>query len=77
MSTTSKQVSAYVLACAAIAEAVRGLGEVPEGHLYTRVMDKMDLATFTGIVDRLVGAGLVHRAGSHMLTWTGPKGGAA
>jgi hypothetical protein len=63
--------TAAVRVCAAVAEAIRSLGEVPSGHLYARLMSDMDLATSQRIIAALVGAGLVRQDDSHLLTWIG------
>lgn len=67
-----KQRQAAIAMTRALAEAIRDLKEVPAGHLYAQVMGHLSLETFESIIGILVGAGLVTRAGSHMLTWTGP-----
>lgn len=68
---TRKQIEAAIEVTRAIADAIRDLGTVPEGHLYARVMGQMSLSTFTKIIDTLVGADLVRRS-NHELTWIGP-----
>jgi len=55
----------------AIAQAIHDLGSVPEGHLYARLMDKLDLSQFTALIDCIVNTGLVKRSPSHLLTWEG------
>ena len=67
------QTEAVLMTVHAIAEAIRGLGEVPAGHLYAQVMSRMSLESFEAIIGVLIGAGLVKRGSSHMLTWIGPK----
>lgn len=61
----------------AIAEAIRDLGNVPSGHLYAQLCGAVTLNQYEGIISILIDAGLVRRASSHLLTWIGPKGGAA
>ena len=56
-----------------VADAIQELGSVPAGHLYAAVMGHMSLETFEGIVGVLVGAKLVRRDASHLLTWIGPR----
>lgn len=63
---------AAILAIHAVGEAIEGLGSVPAGELYARVMGHMSLSTFEGIVKMLVDAGLVTRS-NHLLTWVGPR----
>jgi hypothetical protein len=67
----SSQEAAALAVAKAVAEAIRELGSVPAGHLYAVLMARMSLETFEKIVGALVGAGLVRRDGSHLLTWTG------
>lgn len=57
---------------AAVAEAIRELRSVPSGHLYAQLMGRMDFETYTKIIDRLKGAGLVAENKSNLLTWIGP-----
>ena len=68
---TSEQKKATFLMVAAMAEAIRGLGTVPSGHLYAMVMGKVDLAGFERIIQTLVNAGLVDNK-SNELRWIGP-----
>lgn len=56
---------------AAVGEAISQLSPVPSGHLYARVMDKMDLGMYSSIIELLIRADLVKRS-SHLLTWIGP-----
>ena len=72
MNTTARATDYRVIA--AMAEAIRALGEVPSGHLYAHVMGSMDLPTYQYIIDRLIGAGLVTMDRSHLLHWIGPRG---
>jgi len=69
---TKQQVSAAIKATAAVAEAIRGLKEVPSGELYARLMPYMTLEAYEGIIGTLVRAGLVDRKPSHILVWIGP-----
>ncbi len=55
----------------AVAEAIRSLGSVPSGTLYAQLMSKIDLPTYTKLIDTLKGAGLVKESG-HLLTWVEP-----
>ena len=73
LTITKEQTSAYVRALAALAEAIRDLGEIPEGELYARLMGYLDLNGFTRLIDRLIGAKLVERTPAHLLRWIGPK----
>lgn len=60
----------------AVAECLRGLHEVPSGHLYARLLampllSQMTADQYHGMIDSLKGAGLVSER-SHVLTWIGP-----
>ena len=73
---TKEQAVAYIQIIAALAEAIRGLGSVPSGHLYAYVMGGMTFPQYRRAIEVLKGAGLVKDEG-HLLTWIGPlKGGA-
>ena len=69
---TSKQVAAAFQATAAMAEAIRTLGEVPSGTLYANVCGHMELGTYEKIIQTLKNAGLVSES-AHLLRWIGPK----
>lgn len=55
----------------AVAETIRELGEVPSGHLYARLMDRLSLASYDAIITSLKNAKLVEEK-SHVLRWVGP-----
>lgn len=55
-----------------VGDAVRELGSVPSGELYARLMSKMNIETYNGIIAALKAAGLVEEK-SHLLTWVGPR----
>jgi hypothetical protein len=63
---------AQLLAITALADAIRSLGSVPDGHLYAGVMQHMALDAYTSYIDALVSAGLVTRK-NNVLTWVGPQ----
>lgn len=69
---TQAQIKAALGMTVAVAESIRALGSVPSGHLYARLMDKIDLAAFEAMIRNLVNAGLVKNE-SDMLTWVGPE----
>jgi hypothetical protein len=80
MISTERRVAAIV-ALAAIAETIRDLtaasplGGVPSGELYTHLMDKLDIQSYTALISSLKAAGLVEER-AHLLVWIGPaKGG--
>jgi hypothetical protein len=51
-----------------LGEAIQGLGEVPNGHLYARVMGHISLDTYNGAIEALKDSGLVT---AHLLRWVG------
>ena len=63
---------AAVAATLAISEAIRELGEVPNGVLYAQVMGTLDLASYNRILGILKGAGVVEER-ANVLRWVGPK----
>jgi hypothetical protein len=69
----SGQQEAAMRVAAAVAEAIRDLGEVPSGHLYARLMGMMSHDTYEVIIDALVRSGLVARGPMHLLKWVGPN----
>lgn len=69
---TKEQVSAAFDATAAIAEAIRGLGEVPSGELYAHVCGKLELPAYNQVIALLKRAGLVAEH-NHLLKWVGPE----
>lgn len=70
---TSADVSRALHITAAVAETIRELGEVPEGHVYAAVMHVTTLSGFQSCISVLERAKLVKRSGHHLLTWIGPK----
>ncbi len=70
MNPTKEQIAAYIQAAKALGAAIKELGSVPSGHLYARVMDKMDLDCYNQLIDILKDAGVVRESG-HVLTWVG------
>lgn len=67
------QVKAYLNAVRAIGEIIQACGEIPAGHIYARVCDRMSAETFNGMIDKLVKAQVVERERSHLLRWIGPQ----
>lgn len=53
------------------ANAIREVGQIPEGTLYAQAMVHMDLATFESAMRMLERCELVTRQ-NHLLTWIGP-----
>lgn len=52
----------------AIAEAIKSLGSVPSGHLYARLMDKMELDEYNTIIAALEHVGII-RVTNHLITY--------
>jgi hypothetical protein len=69
---SAKQLGAAVATVAAVAEAIRGLGQVPSGELYANVCGTLSLQQYEQIIALLKRADLVSESG-HMLSWVGPK----
>ncbi len=65
------EVKAAFAVLQAIAEAIRELKEVPAGHLFAGLQDKLTISQFTAAIDALKGAGLV-RENAHLLIWIEP-----
>lgn len=66
------QLQAALQMAAAVAEAIRELGSVPNGHLYARLMGKLSLESYNSIIQTLVKAKLVENK-NDLLTWIGPE----
>lgn len=69
---TKAQLSAGFQMLTAVSESIRKLGEVPSGHIYALLMDRVSLQGFEKMVAILKNAGLISESG-HMLTWIGPR----
>ena len=65
-------VAAAVQVIAAVAEAIRGLGEVPSGELYVHVMSRLSIEQYGRVIATLKSAGLIEER-NHVLRWIGPK----
>lgn len=72
MSDHAKKVTAAFNVVAALAEAIRELGEVPSGHLYARLMSVLSLEDYQTAINLLQGAELIS-VNNHLITWNGPK----
>ena len=55
----------------AIASTVKDLGEVPSGHLYAALMDKMSLDVYNSLIEVLVRNKVIREEPSHLLVWVG------
>lgn len=71
MSLTPEQAKAALAMTQAVAETIKTLGEVPSGHLYARLMDKMSLETYNSLIGLLKRAKLVEEE-NNLLKWIGP-----
>ena len=69
---TKEQIGSTLLAVAALAEAIRTLGEIPSGHLYAQVCGELDMTAYQSAIATLKRAGLVAER-NHLLTWVGPE----
>ena len=67
-----EQARAVVQMADAIREAIDALGEVPAGHLYARLCDRLSLTDFNRLIGLLVSAGKVERRGD-LLVSKNPK----
>ena len=72
MITEKERAVAAISAVMAVAEAIQALKAVPSGHIYARLMPRMELATYEAVIRTLKNAGLVKEDPSHLLVWTGP-----
>lgn len=68
--TADLAVRALMLA-SVVGDAIQVVGEIPAGHLYAMLMDRMNIQQFDAIIGVLKRARLVSEA-AHMLTWIGP-----
>lgn len=65
------QVRAAIEVTMAYAKAIRELKEVPNGHLYTRMMGHLSLDEHNRIIQVLKDAGVVTES-NYLLKWVGP-----
>jgi len=71
MSMTAQEKAALAIVIA-VGEAIKELGSVPSGHLYARLMGRMNLETYNKVIALLVKTGAV-KDENHLLTWVGKK----
>lgn len=64
-------VAAAVQVIAVVAEAIRGLGEVPSGELYVHVMSRLSIEQYGRVIATLKSAELIEER-NHMIRWIGP-----
>lgn len=73
MNATKEQIATALQQVAAVADAIRGLGKVPNGELYAVLMaNGMSIESYTAIIRTLKNAGLVTEE-LHVLKWVGPS----
>lgn len=65
-----KQVQAAFKAMTAMTEAIKELGEIPDGHLYAQVMPHMEYDVYVVLRDKIVSTGLVSLS-NNLLKWVG------
>lgn len=71
MEITREQVRAALATTQAVAEAIRELGSVPSGVLYSQVSQYLSLNSYKKVIDTLKRVGLVRESGN-VLTWVEP-----
>lgn len=57
---------------AAVAETVHKAGQIPSGHVYAALLDRITYADYTTMIASLVHSGLIAQDPSHLLRWVGP-----
>lgn len=70
MSVTPEEVKAVVHICRTLADTIKELKEVPNGHLYARVSDILSLDNYTAAISFLKQAKLIIEK-DNMLIWKG------
>lgn len=73
---TKDDVVAVFKVIIAVAHTIRELGEVPAGHLYVRLQEKLPSITmdnFQTMMTKLEDARLISYNNHHLITWVGPK----
>ena len=71
MNATKEQVKGAMAFVMAVADAIKELGTVPNGHLYANLMGHMSLENYQKVIDLLKRSGVVTESASHLLTWVG------
>lgn len=71
MAVSKEHVKAALGSVQAVAEAIRTLKEVPNGHLYAQLMGVLDFPAYERIIGLLKRRGLVSESGN-LLKWAGP-----
>ena len=65
------ETAAALMIIRAVADAVRDLGQVPEGELYAAIMGHLSLDAFNRVLEILKRGGMIQVRG-HLVIWTGP-----
>lgn len=68
-----EKITSALMVVKAIAEAISEAKQIPSGHLYAMVMDKMSLNDYQTIISVLKNAGLITVESSHLIKWNGPQ----
>ena len=67
---TKQQIKGTVEIIKAVADAICDLKRVPSGHLYTRVMNALDIHQYQRVIEIIKDAGLI-RIENDELIWIG------
>lgn len=73
MAHTQVQIDAMKELILAIGQCIRELREVPSGHLYARLMGKINIETYQAIIQILINARVIEVSKGHVIKWTGPN----
>lgn len=68
---TSDEIKTALAYVKAIAEAIKEAKEIPSGHLYAVLMDKMNIDQYNQLIGILKRTGLVTED-NHLLKWNEP-----
>lgn len=64
--------TAALKALTIVATIIYEAKEIPSGHLYARLMHKVDHETYDALIRRLEAMELIRRTPGHLLQWIGP-----
>lgn len=67
----SRGVSSAVAVVYAVAEAIRDLGQIPNGHLYAQLCGHMSFDQYSKVIAILKRTGAIDES-HHVLRWIGP-----
>jgi hypothetical protein len=70
--TSPAEIKAAFAIMQALAEAIRELREVPAGHLFASLQDRLTFGQFEQAIGILKASGLVRESNAHLLTWIEP-----